>query len=188
MAQPSTEDNKRKRDESSDDGAHNSGSESEEDQPYYGKCGKPVGEPCNNHYCCHPDRRVREMQRELDDTARCNRLDGYFSLGEPDYETDTALLKCKECGSEDSLYDLHDTLLGCKKCCYSTRPWNFPYKSKDAELCDLSAKEHAIEVGKRLIKGRVSRARKRAADLEACHTAASDLLSEIKKRKTLCLP
>ena len=108
---------------------------------------------------------------------------GHFTVEKAYYHTRQELLVCKECGAEDNLYNRNDTLFECKKCCYSTRPWNFSYKSQQAKLTDLIAKEREIEDGRRLTKRRLSRARKRAADLEACAAAASEMLRKIKKCK-----
>ena len=161
-----------------------SGSESEEAKQQYGACGNSVQNPCGNVHCCHPNKAVRHVQRELEQTGRCKRLDGYFQLSKPDYRTPAEWLQCKHCRANNSVRDMHNTLYQCTKCCNTELPWNLPYSSKDAELRDVVAKEHEIESGKRLIKGRVRRAMDHLLALQECYSAAETLLRETKRLKT----
>jgi hypothetical protein len=166
-------------------GSDSDGSDSDGEEWFYGQCGNEVEDPCSNAFCCHPDMRIRRVQRGLNGTRQCRRVDGYFSLTGADYSTERELLRCKGCGCEGTLQD-DCTLFKCTKCGYRTRPWKFPYKSAKAEHMDLTAKEREIEDGNEWIGDQIIIHRERLARLEASHASAVEVLEEIKKRKREC--
>lgn len=150
----------------------------------YGQCGNAVEDPCSNMFCCHPDLDIRRMQRGLNGTGEGDdRLDGYFSVINADYRTPADRLICKGCGSEDTLEDDRLTMFRCTECGYSTRPWNFSYKSVDAEVMDLSDKQIEVARAEETIREELEAARRRVAELEGSQASAMNVLRQLKKRK-----